>query len=189
MGCGGSKDAPEDPEVPVTPEGPMLFAMGGEDGNGSTWDAFRMYDPKSDAWVSRSSLKKIPRGRPQQIKNLGMTALDGKIYVGGGENENGDALAALWMYDPKSDSWAELSWMKKSPKGRPQQMKNLGMTALDGKIYVGGGEDENGDALAALWMYDPKSDSWAELSSMKKSPKGSLQQTKNLGFVGVHIES
>eukprot|EP00419_Tripos_fusus_P010274 CAMPEP_0172656444 /NCGR_PEP_ID=MMETSP1074-20121228/1390_1 /TAXON_ID=2916 /ORGANISM="Ceratium fusus, Strain PA161109" /LENGTH=94 /DNA_ID=CAMNT_0013471295 /DNA_START=89 /DNA_END=370 /DNA_ORIENTATION=- len=94
MGCGGSKDAPE---VPVTPEGPMLFALGGEDGNGSTWDALWMYDPKSDAWVSRSSLKKSPRGRPQQIKNLGMTALDGKIYVGGGENENGDALAALWM--------------------------------------------------------------------------------------------
>jgi len=79
--------------------------------------------------------------------------------------------------------------MKKSPKGSLRQTKNLGMTALDGKIYVCGGENENGDALAALWMYDPKSDSWAELSSMKKSPKGSLQQTKNLGFVGVHIES
>ena len=42
---------------------------------------------------------------PRSIFEVSATVLDGKIYVAGGQAENGDLLDTLFVYDPKSGKW------------------------------------------------------------------------------------
>ena len=42
---------------------------------------------------------------PRSIFEVSATVLNGKIYVAGGQDENGDLLDTLFVYEPKSGKW------------------------------------------------------------------------------------
>ena len=122
--------------------------------------------PTGGTWTRKSSL-------PVAIAEVGVSQVDGKIYVVGGNEQVGEnpptgATTFHMMYDPATDSWHE-----RSPLPRP--LSHIGVTELGGKLYAMGGLTDNvhiGPQNLAL-VYDPKTDRWNELPPLS-SPRGSL---------------
>lgn len=91
--------------------------------------------------------------------------LDGKIYVIGGQNENGwpNARRVVEIYDPVTDSWSETTNLP-GPKSGP------GVCALNGKIYVMGGR--YGDSAFAhsntVYEFDPTTETWEKKTAMPR---------------------
>src|ERR1700738_3369623 len=70
---------------------------------------------------------------PVQHLDAGAAAVDGKIYVLGGEaSRSNPATPFNHQYDPATDRWRELAPM-------PRGISHAGVAAYNGKIYVVGG--------------------------------------------------
>eukprot|EP00058_Branchiostoma_floridae_P023565 XP_002609055.1 hypothetical protein BRAFLDRAFT_59454 [Branchiostoma floridae] len=62
----------------------------------------QLYDPDADQWINVPPL-------PYDRMYCSMAALDGKIYVTGGEDTNNqDTLSTMHVYDPSNNTWAEM---------------------------------------------------------------------------------
>ncbi len=80
-------------------------------------------------------------------------ALDGKVYLGGGE-VGGNPSSDLYEYDPANDSWT-------AKNGMPQGMTEGIAFSINGKGYVGLGKSTSSTSyLKGLWEYDTANDSW-----------------------------
>ena len=127
-----------------------IYAMGGHDGAGAL-DTVEVYDPQADSW------QRVAR-MPQRLHSHAAAAMGGKIYVTGG---NGHA------------ELGELS-LRVRPAGR--RMDAAGehghrsaahaSAAVGGKLYVFGGHGTANARLSTAEVYDPASDSWAQVTSL-----------------------
>jgi N-acetylneuraminic acid mutarotase len=99
-------------------------------------------------------------------ENHGVIALDGRIYVIGG-NHADSQIVKTEVYDPASDRWATRAPM-------PFGSHHLAVALLDGKIYTFGGftAPAHGKPVDVAFEYDPKADSWRALPKLS-SPRGS----------------
>ena len=84
---------------------------------------------------------------------LGAEAVNGKIYIFGGQDDLQPAGKFVHVYDPDRDAWAKL---QKWQRGRFR----LGSAVIRGKIYAVGGTEDNFQAVPFLDEYDPKTDTW-----------------------------
>lgn len=136
-----------------------------------------VYDPPTNTWEERR-----PMRRPRQ-EFAGAFGADGKLYVFGGYGHRGsvheedyesaaeleaaaremrafgkEALRSVEAYDPATDTWSERTPM---PKGRHAMGAALG---ADGRIYVIGGAVSYSNPIGSrrVFVYDPKTDRWAE---------------------------
>jgi N-acetylneuraminic acid mutarotase len=131
-----------------------LYVAGGtsdtEDFTGylATMDA---YDPVSNGWSSRAPM-------PTARVRAGAAALDGLIYVAGG-NDGSGLLATVEVYDPATDQWATRAPMQVA-RAHPA------LVAFDGRLYAIGGIGDGGAALATVEVYDPATDQWSTRRSM-----------------------
>jgi hypothetical protein len=82
--------------------------------------------------------------------NLGVAAVDGKIYAVGGETSSG-ATGANEMYNPETDMWTT-----KQPM--PYPITGFSVTVCQNKIYCIGRNYNQ--------VYDPATDSWTTKASM-----------------------
>jgi RNA polymerase sigma factor (sigma-70 family) len=139
-----------------------LYAFGGfEPVNGTPtfMSTIEEYDPKLNKWIKKLD---IP-----DLAWFGYTALNGKIYIIGGQNLNNGALTTNYEYDPLSNTWTERA---KMPTGRAF----LGVTTVNGKIYaIGGWVGWNVDWTAVVEEYDPLADKWT-IKANKPNPTGSF---------------
>ncbi len=120
-----------------------------------------VFDTETNKW---SSLRPMPTPR----NHHSIALVDGKIYAIGGRVgscfSNGWS-SNVWMneaYDIATDTWATRAPM-------PTARSGTGIAALDGKIYVLGGEgwvDDFGGVFRANEIYDPKSNSWSRGARM-----------------------
>ena len=62
------------------------------------------------------------------------------------------------MYDPQDNAWTQLASMSVARRLHAS-------AAVGGKLYVFGGRDASGP-LSTAEVYDPASDSWAQVSSL-----------------------
>jgi N-acetylneuraminic acid mutarotase len=94
-------------------------------------------------------------------------AIDGKIYVvGGGDNEN-FARPDLLVYDPATDAWSARASM-------PTAREHVASCAMRGKmIAVGGWNGVQKNVTSAAEIYDPSADTWTTLPDMP-TPRGGL---------------
>lgn len=105
---------------------------------------FEVYDPVADVWMTLADM-------PQGLHHLAIAALDGKIYISGGFDDDFDPdVNALYAYDVSTNRWEVRASM---PDTRAAHF----MVALIGRLYVVGGV---GPANTALWIYDPALDQW-----------------------------
>lgn len=98
----------------------------------------------------------------------GIVELNGKIYVIGGINENGN-LGINEVYDIYSDTWSTKTDM-------PTPRSSFSIFAYQNKIYcIGGitGEVDNYQLTGITEIYDPISDSWESKTSMP-TPRADL---------------
>lgn len=123
------------------------------------------YDPQLNSWETLAPLP-VPRN------HLSASVLNSRIYVVGGRRnwmEEGSAAsrnyALLHVYSPANDTWTSLPEMP-MPRGA------LATAALDGKLYVMGGESMPSNiaqppgVFEENEVYDPVTATWSALKPM-----------------------
>lgn len=122
-----------------------------------------VFDPLTEVWS--------PAPDAPTARNSHATAvINGKkMYVVGGrqfiEQENGEYanvnVASLEVYDPEAENWETLAPL-------PQAAGGITATAVDGKLYVFGGEQwvPEQAVIAEAWVYDPALDRWTSVPEM-----------------------
>ncbi|MEO0377477.1 MAG: kelch repeat-containing protein [Cyanobacteria bacterium P01_A01_bin.17] len=121
-----------------------------------------VFDPITKVW---SPAPDAPTARNSHAAAV----IDGKMYVVGGrqftEQENGEYanvnVASLEVYDPETENWDTLAPL-------PQASGAIAAAAVDGKLYVFGGEQwvPEQTVIAEAWVYDPALDQWTSVPDM-----------------------
>jgi N-acetylneuraminic acid mutarotase len=110
-----------------------------------------IYDPETDSWSFATPMLRA-------VTNHAAVALNGKIYVIGGEEEFLPMSDAVQEYDPATQLWTLRSSM-------PTAREALAAAAFDGKIYAIGGTSGGMD-VATVEAYDPVTDNWTGLAPL-----------------------
>jgi N-acetylneuraminic acid mutarotase len=138
-----------------------LYQIGGETALWTPTDAVYRYDVAGDSWSARAPL-------PVDASGVDAVALGDRIYVPGGSDDTetpfdgGTFLNSLYIYDPGANTWSPGASM-------PVSLAFASAVALDGKLYVIGGELDNGSYSDALYVYDPDGDSWSQGATMSEA--------------------
>jgi N-acetylneuraminic acid mutarotase len=117
-----------------------IYAIGGDDTT-----ATEMYIPATNTWTTKNSL-------PQQYGFFRSVAIDKKIYI----------LPWTTVYDTMKNTW-EI----KTPS--PVISRNPAASAVDGKIYMMGGEVGEHMWIQRSYsneMYDPATDTWSQKTAI-----------------------
>ena len=112
-------------------------------------------------WSTKAPLP-TPRGE------VGVAALNGKIYVLGGTALGRWDSPLNHEYDPATDRWRERSPL-------PHGLSHVGTVGLDGKLYAVGGFTNivHVGAVDLVFQYDPAVDQWHTLAPLS-SPRASV---------------
>jgi len=125
--------------------GGVLYAFGGTS-RGQCLSTVEAYDAASGTWASKRSM-------PTSRCNTAAVALDGLIYVVGG-NANGIlSYDLVEVYDPVADSWTRAASMH-TARALPAA------AVLNGQIHVVGGYSGGRPALGKHEVYDIGTHSW-----------------------------
>ena len=125
------------------------------------YGTLEVFDTDTNAW---SKLAPMPTPR----NHHSISYVDGKLYaIGGrvGSCYSGGWSSNVWMneaYDIATNTWATRAPM-------PTARSGTGIAALDGKIYVLGGEgwvDDFGGVFRANEVYDPNTNTWSRAARM-----------------------
>lgn len=135
----------------------QIFAIGGATSNfDQTLNTVEAYDPRAHTWRTITSAGLTPRA------DLGAARADGRIYAIGGYDSNGNASAVVESYDPRDPA---AGWRSEAPLPivSPSGWAGAGGIAAasyHGLIYAVGGYDQDGDVLANLEIYTPRTNTW-----------------------------
>lgn len=127
-----------------------LYAIGGEGPDGVT-GAVEVYSPVDDTWEHAAE-------KPTPVAYVGATVLDGRVYVPGGCDRNGNATAGLEIYDPRQGEWSE-------GPALPSPVCAYALTVYDDQLYLFGGTDGE-QVLETTFVYDRERDRWEERTAM-----------------------
>jgi len=110
--------------------------------------------PSLGSWSSHTALSLGPR------QEMGVAAVEGKVYVIGGFDGSGTPVATVEAYDPGSDRWTQRASL-------PAPLHHVNVATVGGKLYVVGGlSGSSFGASGTTLVYDPAADSWTPLTSM-----------------------
>ncbi len=92
---------------------------------------------------------------------IGGVALNGKIYVAGGQEMGRPDSTLLQVFDPATATWKDLAPV-------PRGASHVGLAALDGKIYVAGGFTvrPHNVPIDRFAVYDPAANKWQTLAPL-----------------------
>lgn len=115
-------------------------------------DTLAIYDPDAASWTTADA-------PPTPVKAPVLTALsDGRVLAAGGSTAGGGsatrASSDVYAYTPgagASGSWTQVSDL---PTGVTRA------SGPDGRVYVVGGRDADGDVTDAVQVYSPDDDQW-----------------------------
>ena len=129
----------------------IVYLCGGDGGSAGapSQDVVEAFDLATGAWLPP------PPPLPYATRDAAAVALNGKLYVLGGEDA-GVTRNSVVSFDPATNAW--------SPQTPMLQARSLlAAVAWGGRIYVFGGFD--GAPLAACERYDPASGAWTPIPS------------------------
>jgi N-acetylneuraminic acid mutarotase len=129
-----------------------------------------------DAAPSRwKPLAPLPGGPRQETA---VVALDGKVYVLGGFDENVTVVTDVEVYDVAAGTWRAVA-----PLPRPLHHANA--AAVGGKVWITGAlVDTTFAAIGDVYAYDPASDAWTAHTAM---PAGTQRGAAAVGVMGTAI--
>jgi N-acetylneuraminic acid mutarotase len=106
----------------------------------------------SGAWVAQPDIAPMPTARAAPF----VAAVDGMLYVAGGNVGAAGAVTTLERYDPATDTWATLAPM-------PGRRYQGGVAVLDSKIYILGGWNFPDSTIptSTVQIYDTLTDTWS----------------------------
>jgi Kelch motif len=157
--------------------GNKLYFSGGRIEGGSLPDYSRQlwaYDYTQDRMIRKADL---PIFSAEGVSGV----IDGRLYVlPGACNGNGwpspgycleEPTRRFYRYDPGTNTWI-------SRRQAPNYHRGGAAAVLGGKLYVAGGFGPGSAGVAALDVYDPKTNAWRTLASL---PTGGRAQGVPLG--------
>jgi N-acetylneuraminic acid mutarotase len=114
-----------------------------------------------DRWAEKRSLSP---NRTWQVA----AAVNGRIYVAGGEHVNWHTMRAFVLsrfdvYDVGSNSWSQLASLP-SPRMAPN-----GASVIDGKIYVTGGWNGQRLPTKTMFVYDLAARAWSRKADLPRA--------------------
>lgn len=110
------------------------------------------------------------------VQETAVVALDTKIYLLGGFDENLQIHSRFQVYDTTNRVWSTLAAL-------PEAVHHANMAVAMGKIYVLGAMNLEGFSFRAIgssYVYDPVLDQWEAITSM---PKGSERGAAAMGVI------
>lgn len=131
---------------------------------GSYLTAWSVFSVKSGAWRDmRPSLRLGRSGAEAAV-------VRDKLYVLGGQTiDNKAGVRDCEVYDNKMGCWKKISPMISA-------RNSFAVAVLDNEIYVTGGLDEMGEAMARCEKYSPRSDTWASLPDLNQPRRGHVAE-------------
>jgi len=110
-----------------------------------------------DSWKTRAST--MPR------RELGVTAVNGKIYIIGGFEADGTPTNVTQVYDPETNFWSTKALM-------PTSMGCHAAAVVNSSVYVFGGTTQwiTGSNFDLTQVYDTKSDTWSYATPIPMAP-------------------
>jgi N-acetylneuraminic acid mutarotase len=137
--------------------GGFVYVTGGFGASDETLDVVERFDPRTGSWQSSPKL-------PVPVGAAGAAALGGKLYVAGGllARPSGDEVsAAVFAFDPARRTWSVVAPMP-TPRWR------LRLVAAGGFLYAIGGQGVDGRTLSTVERYDPRTNTWSAVRSMRE---------------------
>ena len=89
---------------------------------------------------------------PTRRRWPGVAALDNKIYVTEGQDDNEQTLSSVDCYDPDTNTWSQMANMNIARRGHS-------LVSLDGRLYAIGGHQVE----RSVEVYDPGRNTWTLL--------------------------
>jgi len=136
----------------VTAYNNSVYVFGGKSQTGVT-SLCEKYDTIEKKWLKLEN-------KPTAVTDIKAVTVGERIYVPGGETNQGTFTNVLEVYNPRTDTW-EL----KSPL--PESVSAYALAAVDGIIYLFGGHRGQGP-LDIVISYDPNSDKWEYISKLNE---------------------
>lgn len=144
-----------------------LYVIGGESSTTTSYidasNSVEEYDVALKKWT-------IKKAYPYNIKNMAVASYNNKVYVFGGQDNNGNTLPYVYMYDPALNTWTNKGNMNTPCYGS-------GAAVIGSKIYVVGGfkAANSTSPTNILQVYDPLNNTWSTKAALPKA----------LGYAGV----
>jgi N-acetylneuraminic acid mutarotase len=129
----------------------IIYAIGGRSANEVNLPTVEAYNPAGTSllvWQPKASLP-APRAWPS-----GAVTINGKIYVPGGLNADGNPTKTLFLYKPGTNTWVKKAAMPVASYGGAA-------AAIGGKLYL---LTPAGNSTL-LHRYDPSTNSWTPRAS------------------------
>ncbi|KAL3655959.1 hypothetical protein CASFOL_000355 [Castilleja foliolosa] len=130
-----------------------VLTVDGE-GNDSHWEVLDCFGNK---------YRQLPL-MPGPVKaGFSVVVLNGKLLVIGGYSvveETSSVSADVYQYDPCLNSWTKLASMNTA-------RYDFGCAEVDGMVYAAGGCGAHGESLSCAEVYDPDSDRWVVIESLR----------------------
>ena len=148
----------------------IMFGGAASDGSclGDTW----AYDPVANTWTDLSPSGTVPS--PRSGESMVYDSSTGEVIMFGGAASNGFGLNDTWVYDPTTNSWADLQPFGAVPSARESQ--SMVYDAATNRVIMFGGT-RGGAVLSDTWAYDFEANTWTDLSPSGALPGARLCQS------------
>ena len=133
----------------------VLFGGVNSDNNAlqDTW----VYEPLKNTWTQRFP-SPLPSPRfGHKMVNIG----SGTFLLFGGQDAQGNVYNDTWIYNCRTNSWAQKNFSVK-PSSRSYQ--GMCFSASNNKVYMFGGIN-NPQLLNDFWSYNVAADSWSQINT------------------------
>jgi N-acetylneuraminic acid mutarotase len=150
------------------PTSDRLIMFGGTSG-GATLNETWAYYPSTTSWTELNPTGSLPPARVT-LSMVWDPATQRMIMFGGAQDVSlSNLVNDTWAYDPMANSWTDLR-----PADPPSARWGQAMVydSLTQRVIMVGGQGANTDDLNDTWAYDPKANTWSELT-----PKGKESTT------------
>jgi uncharacterized repeat protein (TIGR03803 family) len=122
-----------------------------------------------DSWGSGTAM-------PTPTVQSSAAVLGGSIYVIGGANSSGTAIANLQIYNPTTNTWS-------TGTALPTATDATSAAVVNNVLYVFGGSTTS-SVTGAVWAYSPTTKTWTSMAPMPTARNGTLAVVeKNIVYV------